>query len=471
MKGKQMCLTFGEKLLLIPVLLTLAACTTVGRDYRQPQLGGELPAVWHSSASGKLADLNAWWGNFSDPALSALLAAAQADNPTLAKAAAAIEKARASRASAQAGYSPTLDASASAGGAGYLRNGTGTSRTASVGLDASWELDLFGKNRRVVESAEALAQASVADWHDARVSLAAEVATSYVDYRAGRLQQKYYEEQADSQSKTSDLTALSAKAGFTAPADARLAEASAASTWSTALAQKVACEVLVKSLVALTGLQEPDLRRLLGDGTPNLPQPAGFLVTSVPANLLRQRPDVVSAERSLASSSALIGVAEAARYPSFTLSGSLSLSAASGSALQAPWSFGPAVMLPLFNGGKIDAGVKSARADYDAALAVYRQTVRNAVKEVEQALVRLDSMAQREQEAQKSADGYRYYLAASEENWRVGRGSLLDLETSRRSAISAQVSRLELQQNRLNYWIALYKAMGGGWNADKGDAK
>jgi len=83
----------------------------------------------------------------------------------------------------------------------------------------------------------------------------------------------------------------------------------------------------------------------------------------------------------------------------------------------------------------------------------------------------LDSMAQREQDAQKSADGYRYYLAASEENWRVGRGSLLDLETSRRSAISAQVSRLELQQNRLDYWIALYKAMGGGWNADQGDAK
>jgi outer membrane protein, multidrug efflux system len=466
-----MRLTFGKNLLLIPVFLILAACATLGQDYRQPQLGKELPAAWHSSASGKLADLNAWWESFSDPALSALLTAAQADNPTLAKAAAAIEKARASRASAQARFSPTLDASAGAGGAGYLKNGTGTSRTASVGLDASWELDLFGKNRRAVESAEALAQASVADWHDARVSLAAEVATSYVDYRAGRLRQKYYEEQADSQSKTSELTALSAKAGFTATADAQLAEASAAGTRSTALAQKVECEVVVKSLVALTGLQESELRGLLGNGTANLPQPAGLLVTSVPANLLRQRPDVVSAERSLASSSALTGVAEAARYPSFTLSGSLNLSAASGSVLQAPWSFGPAVTLPLFNGGKIEAGVKSARADYDAALAVYRQTVRNAVKEVEQALVRLDSMARREQEAQKSADGYRHYLAASEANWRVGRGNLLDLETSRRSAIGAQVSLLELQQDRLEYWIALYKAMGGGWNADQGDAK
>ena len=461
----------GKKLLVIPLFLALAACATVGREYRQPKLSGELPAAWHTVPPGTLADLNCWWESFSDPALSALLAAAQADNPTLARAAAAIEKARASRALAKAGFFPTLDAAASAGSAGYLKNGTGTSRTTSTGLDASWELDLFGTNRRRVESAEALAKASVADWHDARVSLAAEVATCYVDYRAGRLQQKQYEDEADSQAKTGELTAVSARAGFTPPADARLAEASAANTRSTALTQRVACELLLKSLVALTGLQEAELCRLLGNGTPNLPKPAGLLVTSLPANLLRQRPDVVSAERALASQSALIGVAEAARYPSFTLSGTLSLSAAGGSALQAPWSFGPAVTLPLFNGGSIDAGVKSARADYDAALALYRQTVRIAVKEVEQALVQLDSMAQRERQAQLSADGYRYYLAASEVNWQAGRGSLIDLETSRRSAIGAQRTLLELQRNRLEYWIALYKALGGGWNAEQGDAR
>jgi outer membrane protein TolC len=119
--------------------------------------------------------------------------------------------------------------------------------------------------------------------------------------------------------------------------------------------------------------------------------------------------------------------------------------------------------LPLFTGGRTEAGIRSARADYDSVLADYKQVVRTAVKEVEQSLVRLDSMAQREQEARKSAEGYRAYLVATEQNWRVGGVSMLDLETARRSTISADISLLELQQSRLHYWIALYKAMGGGW--------
>jgi NodT family efflux transporter outer membrane factor (OMF) lipoprotein len=457
------------RLLIVSAAICLSACATVGPDYTQPALG--LPGTWQAQNTGKLDDLNTWWASFSDPVLTALLDVAQKDNPTLDTAAAAIAKARANRGSTEAGLFPSVNANGAAGYSGYLKNETGTTGSASHGLDSSWELDLFGKTRRSVESAGALVQASVADWHDVRVSLAAEVATTYVDYRAGRLKQKYYEEQAASQSKTSELTMLSARAGFSPQADARLAEASAAGTRSTALSQKTECDVLVKSLVALTGLSEIELREKLGTAIPELPKPAGLVVTSLPANLLRQRPDLVSAERNLASASALIGVAEAARYPSFTLSGSVTLSAVGGSAGQLPWSFGPSLTLPLFNRGKTDANIKSARADYDAALASYRSTVRSAVREVEQALVRLDSITQREQEVRKSADGYQYYLVATEQNWHVGGTSLLDLETARRSAISAQITLLELQQNRLEYWIALYKAVGGGWNADKGEMK
>jgi NodT family efflux transporter outer membrane factor (OMF) lipoprotein len=186
---------------------------------------------------------------------------------------------------------------------------------------------------------------------------------------------------------------------------------------------------------------------------------------------LSQRPDVVSAERTLASTSALIGVAEAGRYPSLTLSGSISLSAASGTAMTVPWSFGPTLNLPLFNGGKTEANINSATSDYKSALADYQQTVRTAVKEVEQALTRLDSMAKREDQARIGAEGYRAYLSATDQNWRVGRSSLLDLETARRSSISADITLLELQQSRLEYWIALYKAVGGGWKENDGGAK
>ena len=463
--------------LLLATALGLTACAMVGQDYRRPDL--QVPASWQAPLterdthlrSQSPADLTNWWATFNDTTLDSFLEATQKDNPTLAKAAAAIDKARANRASVEAGFLPQVNASAAAGWSGSLKNGNNTSRTANNGLDSSWEIDLFGKNRRSAESAEALAQAREADWHDARVSLAAEVAGTYIDYRACRQKEKYYLDQADSQANTSYLTQLSATAGFTAPADARLAEASAASTRSTALAQKTECEVLVKSLVALTGMDETSVCRQLGQGTVSLPQPESLAVSSVPADLVRQRPDIVSVERTLASTSAQIGVAEAGRYPSLSLSGSISISASSASPMTAPWSFGPTLSLPLFTGGRTEAGIRSARADYDSALADYKQVVRTAVKQVEQSLVRLDSMAQREQEAGKSAEGYRAYLVATEQNWRVGGASMLDLETARRSTISADIRLLELQQSRLSYWIALYKAMGGGWKEQSGGTK
>ncbi|HEX9020839.1 MAG TPA: efflux transporter outer membrane subunit, partial [Nitrospirota bacterium] len=354
-------------LLSLSMTLGLLACASVGPDYRQPHL--DLPSNWQSAQSGKLADVRAWWASFHDPVLNTLLDAAQKDNPTLVKAAAAIEKARANRSAANAGFFPTLDAQATATRSGSLGNSAGltsssgslqvsatSARSSSAGLSSSWEIDLFGKIRRSSESAGALEQAREADWYGARVSLVAEAASTYVDYRACRIKQKYYEEQAGSQSKTSELTAISARAGFTAPADARLAEASAASTRSTALAQQAECEVLIKSLVALTGMKEPLLRQTLGQDTPSLPQPEGFTVAAVPADLLRLRPDIVSAERTLASASALIGVAEAAHYPSFSLSGSVSLASTDGTRYQ-PWSFGPTLTLPIFSGGRIKAGV------------------------------------------------------------------------------------------------------------------
>lgn len=464
---------FRKFTLSLAVLLISGGCA-LGPDYLRPDV--KIPSAWQTQQAGKLTELNSWWASFKDPSLNALITAAQKDNPTLAKATAAIEKARASRSSAESGFFPDLNASADAARSGSLKNGNGTNRTASTGLDASWELDLFGRTRRSSESAAAKLEAREADWHDAHVTLSAEVAGYYVEYRAARIKQKYYEEQADSQTKTSGLTRISAKAGFTADADVKLAEASAASTRSTSLSQKAECDLIVKSLVALTGMDESELRMILAPDVSSLPQPEYFQVTNLPANLLRQRPDIVSAERELASASALIGVAEAARWPSLTLGGSVGLTSTHGTKTTAPWSFGPTITLPIFDGGSIKAGIKSAKADYDSAYATYKQTVRDAVKEVEQALVRLDSVARRESEEQKSAQGYRAYLTAVEQNWRTGGANQFDLETARRSAITAEVSLLELQQNRLLYWIALYKAAGGGWTVDslqdnKGETK
>lgn len=460
---------FNKKILSLLTATFLISGCAMGSGYRRPEL--KTPSQWQTERTATTQDLTTWWERFNDPCLTTLIRSAQKDNPTLDKAAAAIEKARAQKTAAEAGLFPSLNGTADATTSGSFINGSGTTKSIGSGLDASWELDLFGKTRRSTESATALLEAREAQWHDARISLVAEVAGYYMEYRAGRIKQTYYEEQAESQKKTCDLTLLSAKAGFTADADVRLAEASLAKTRATALSQKAECGILIKTLVALTGMDEPAFREILGKDTALLPRPEGFQITSVPANLLRQRPDIVAAECELASTYALISVAEAAKWPSFTLGGTVGIAKTKGTSVTAPWSFGPSLNLPIFDGGSIKAGIKSARADYESALAGYKQTVRDAVKDVEQALVRLDSLTLREAEEEKSAKGYRAYLTAVEQNYRSGGASMLDIETARRSTISSEVSLLELQQNRLLYWISLYKAVGGGFQAKQGETK
>lgn len=445
------------------LLLGIMSGCAVGPEYRKPELN--LPANWNAPQNGTVSDVAGWWSRFKDPRLDALIAAALKDNPSIDKAAAAIEKARAKQLTAQADFLPAVSAEASNKSSGSYKNSSGVTRTSSALLDASWELDLVGKTRRSTESASALLTAREADLREAQVSLTAEVAADYIEYRAARLKQQYYEDQAASQEKTSALTAIAARAGFKAPADAELAAASAASTRSTAIAQQAECDLLIKSLVALTGLNEDEVRQQLGSGAQALAEPEGLKIDAVPANLLRQRPDIIAAERELASTSALIGVAEAAMWPSLSLSGSVGLTSTQGATRTAPWAFGPSLNLPIFSGGSIRADIKSAKADYAEAEADYKQTVRDAVKEVEQALVNLDSSSRRVDQEVKSAQGYQVYLKATEQNWRTGGASQLDLETARRSAITAEVSLLELKENRLLYWISLYKAVGGAWQS------
>lgn len=449
--------------------IALSGCAAVGPTYRAPlteQLA--VPSQWQAALphAGDTQQLLAWWGRLNDPALTRLLQAAEASNPSLQKASANIASARASASTARASGQPTLTGSASAS-----RNNTTTGSaqsTASGGLDASWEIDLFGSVRRSAESADALLQARQADWHDARVSLAAEVATDYVTYRACQLTLRTSQAAADSSQTTADVTRRSLQAGMTSRADADLADASAASASASTIAQQAECDVTIKALVALTGLAEPALRWLLDTQPPKLPPSDSLTVQTLPVDLLSQRPDLVSAERALAAASAKIGVAEADRYPRLSLTGSLSSSRTDG-VDTTPWSFGPSLSLPLFNGGAKRAAVDSAQAAYDLALASYQQAVRTAVQEVEQNLVRQDSAERRTADVRRSAEGYRSYATSVEANWRAGGDSLLNLEVARRNAIAAEQTLITVQRDQLLYGIALYKAVGGGWTVSTGD--
>ena len=445
--------------------LMAAGCTTMADV---PTLDARIAAAWHATLphGGSTTDLVSWWSTFNDPSLTTLIGYAEAENPSLESAAADIEKARATLASAHAGLQPELDGSGSlsrSGTGGETDNRVAASTTKSGGLDASWELDLFGKARSESEAARQRVGEQIANWHDARVSLAAEVADYYVQYRACRRIEKSYAVELTSQKETIRATETAAASGLTSSADLALARASAASSSSTLIAQRAECEVLVKSLAQVTGGDEPRVRQLLASGKARLPAPKAFALKAVPATTLRQRPDINALELEVAASLADLGAAKADLYPSLSLSGSLTVSSASLTGTSVPWSFGPALSVPLFDGGSRRAAVKSALADYNAAVADYRSGVLDAVSEIETALVRVDSTRRQIADAGVAARNYRSYFNSIDSNWKAGGASLLDREDARRSAQSAEISLIETERDAVRYWIELYKALGGGW--------
>lgn len=426
------------------------------------------PPQWQAPLphEGTVAGLAAWWRQLGDPLLADLVAAAQAASPSVSAAGARIEQARAERVAAGAALLPTLDANAAAARGNQPPAPLAT--TVQLGAQAAWEIDLFGANRQAARAAQARLDGAEAGWHEARVAVAAETANSYLALRNCERQVLVAQRDAGSRGETARLAGLSAQAGFTAPADAALARASAADAARRATQQRAQCEIEVKALVALSGMAEPLLRERLA--TP-WQEPASAIpaVPAVPAALLAQRPDIYRAERELAAASAEVGIAQAQRLPRLTLAGSIAAGSARVGGVTTDlqtWSIGPlALSVPLFDGGRRAANVDAARARHADAAAQYAARVRQAVREVEQALVQLESARARQQDARAAYEGYAVSLAATQARYDSGLASLPQLEESRRVALAAETALLALQQERLAAWVALYRAMGGGWSA------
>ena len=428
---------------------------------------------------GTLTDLTRWWAHQGDPLLVELIAAAQTVSPTVASARSRVAQARASRVASGAALLPTLDASASTSRGrsqpGLAPGAVPISNNRQAGLQASWEIDLFGGRLAGRDAASERLTGAQAQWHDARVSVAAEVANQYQSLRTCRQLVAVTAADAVSRSETARLSGLSTGAGFTAPATDALARASAAEASSRATQQRALCELDIKALVALTGLTEPDIRQKLASAPVPPAQAAIILIASLPADTLAQRPDVFNAEREVAAASADIGSAQAERYPRLSLSGSIGntrvRTGGVGSSLDT-WSIGPlALSLPLFDAGRRAANVDAAVARYEEAAALYRARVRQAVREVEEALVNLQSTAARSEDARLAADGYRAAFTGTEARYKSGLGNLLELEDARRTLLAAETGLLSLQRERANAWVALYRATGGGWSAaDSGPA-
>lgn len=448
--------------------LALSGCAIVPPDTRTPAVA---PAGWsaplpHAGSADALVD---WWSRFDDPLLVQLVDAAQRTHPTLEQAALRIAEARANARIARAALAPALDANASLSRGNTLLIAAGSPAAATMTsgtLDARWELDVFGAARNRAAAADARVDASALQWHDARVSLAAEVADTYVGLRACEALVDILQSQAESLAQTEALTVRKTDAGFEAPANAALARANAADARARATAQRADCDVARAQLAALTAMPPADLRDAMAASRARLPQPSAFDVDAVPARVLAQRPDLMAAERAAAAAAAEAAGAEADRYPSLTLAGSIgrsSLRQGGQTFTGSTWSIVPALVAPLFDAGRRSAAAEAARVRFGIAQADWRARALDAIREVEQALVRLDSADRRLDDARTAEQGYRQFLEAATTQWEVGAISLLDLEQARRNAQNASAALLQTQRERVGAWLALYKAVGGGW--------
>lgn len=464
-------------LLVVSLLAGLSGCTTVGPDYRAPAV--EVPAHWIEAEAklpgGDLDGLRRWWRSFRDPLLDRLVDQALAHNQDLDIALARLRQARAEREQVASAAKPQV----SAGAAGEAVRDSkalssqagGRARTWRLGLDASWELDLFGGTRRAVEAADAGIQALAEDHRALQVSLVAELVCDYAALRATQLRLVIAGENVRTLAETERLAERAHQAGLGTAAELMQARAER----ETAEAQLPLLEADVArfshAIGVLAGGFPGDWQTALATPAPALPV-AGDLPLYLPSEVMRQRPDLRADERRLAAATAQIGVAEARRFPSFRLPLGIGSTASaihdlfSGASLA--WSAAMQGSQSVYDAGAARAGVSAAQARADAAKQVYERDVRVALREVEDALTAWARERQRQASLREAVADSQQALDQATRLHARGLSAWLPVLVAQRSANQARDELALSQLAELNAVIGLYKALGAGW-ADTDD--
>lgn len=461
---------------LMVAAVLLSGCA-VGPDYRAPVVN--FPARWSSDQTRQAPGPvhphpSHWWSRLNDPLLDALIDEATASNLDVATSKAKIREARYSLQQTAARLFPSVTGSGSA-----TRNKSGTSTIDTIGtsgtlynqfqagFDSSWELDLFGGTRRGVEAATRNLEASEDDLQATLLTLVGDVAAYYVDARGYQARIALARRTAASQRETAALTRTKFEAGSASAVDAAKAVAQASSTEANVPSYEAAYAADVHRLGILLG-REPlaltqSLARTASIPTPRMPLPQG-----IPADILLTRPDVRAAERRLAQATAKIGQAEAALYPSVSLTGSVSTSALKLGDLakysSVSWSFGPSVSVPIFDGGKLRAAVGVSQAQRDQYHAAFRAAVLTALEDVENAIVSLNGERTKARRLTDATTNYREAARLSRSLYQNGSSSFLDVLDSERSLYSSEDSLLQSRVAVAKDYIALAKALGEGWD-------
>jgi len=448
--------------------------------YRVPQIAAQPPAAfkeagpWTPAAPADAAPRGDWWTAFNDPLLDRLEVQLAEANPDFAQALARYDAARADLAGARADLFPQADVSAHATRSRASAGRPGGSGVAARSSDyvvegaASYELDLWGRVRNAVAAGKAEAEASAADLASARLSLQAQLASSYFALRSLDAQARILDEATVSYDKAFQLTKARHDGGAVSGVDVAQADTQLNTTraaGSDVAAQRALIEHAIASLVgtpASTFAIAP---------TGALP-PVAATPVAAPSLLLQRRPDVAAAERRAFAANRRIGVARSAFFPSILLDASGGYENASShhqliTAPNAFWSLGPGLALTLFDGGRRAAGVRGARAEFDEAAAAYRSVALAAFQQVEDDLALINHLAQEEAHERAAFDAARRTQDLALVQYKAGAATYLDVVTAQEAALTAERALVELQAKRLQAGVDLVRALGGGWRAGK----
>lgn len=460
-------------------LLVFNGCAAVGPDYVEPELA--VPDAWHAHIveqleQGPTAPLQNWWTVFDDPVLNQLIERARSGNLDLQTAASRVRAARTSLAIANGARMPVLDAEGQSSrnrqsDDGWLAqvapdNGFDAQNLYEIGLDASWELDLFGRVRRSIESSQAEYQSTIETERDVMVTLFAEVAMTYIELREFQAQIVYATGNIAVQEESLALARERYQTGLSSQLDVAQAQATLGMTEAALPDFKTGRSQALYRLAILLGVEPGSLQEEFNTTAP-IPYPVGRIALGLPVDIVRQRPDIRAAERRLAAQTAQIGVATAALYPDFTLNGFIGLQTRSVDDLFSSnsnmWGVSLPVSWNLFDGGRVRNNIELQKELTEQRLLDYRQVVLKALEEVQSALVAYNNEQDKLKALRKATDATAEGVRLALVQYDTGLTSYNNLMGMQRDLFTLQ-EKLAASEAQLDFaLISLYKAAGGGW--------
>jgi NodT family efflux transporter outer membrane factor (OMF) lipoprotein len=450
----------------------LGACA---RNAPTATVNTPLPAAWKNAAGFPVAaptrDLTRWWKYFNDPVLTRVIADGLANSPDVATAAARIREAQARRNETAAALFPAVDGSSSANSSTVKNAGARqiSITSYSAGLNASWETDLFGKNRNTVAAATAEVGAAAENLHSVQAALASEIAIAYTRLRSNEIGLTVLYRIVKSREQTSQLAGWRQQSGEADSLESSqtLSSLEQARASIPALLQNIA---QTRNLLArLCGQPPGALDSMLAAGKATIPVPAQRLAIGIPADTIRQRPDVRLAGYQLVAAAANTRAAAAERFPSLSLSGNLGINALSAGKVFNPEIISGNVIAgltgPIFDAGRIRASIEARGAAQDQAVQTYRAAVLTALSEVEDSLIACRLSAERLATLEKATASAREAADLAQQRYDAGVIDVLTVLDSQRSLLGLEDSLFTVRTDHTTAYIQLYKALGGGWSA------